>query len=268
MPKVKKEIGYNAIFPTRLRQAMEEKGVTYQDLALAAGVRRQAVGQWCLGNTAPDVISLEKITRLLGVSADYLIGLSDVASFDVDLKAVCAYTGLSEKACSILAAKDRKGQKKTIKDVPQNARNQIYELWEDMENSRKADARILSYFIEHGLNGVIRRIDRYKKYLQSSTEKATRFTKEFVECCQTGSSDMVFSDKWNQLAEDFMEPYDRGRLEYYETQDAVKSIIDDFVREAFDENKKAIETYRQEVFRRRYMEVKEGGQDGTGETNP
>lgn len=79
MPKVKKEIGYNAIFPTRLRQAMEEKGVKYQDLALAAGVRRQAVGQWCLGNTAPDVISIEKITRLLGVSADWLIGLSDIA---------------------------------------------------------------------------------------------------------------------------------------------------------------------------------------------
>ena len=102
MQKKKKEIGYDAAFPTRLRALMEQKGITYQELAEVTDVQRQAVGQWCLGRTVPDVLALGKIAEKYQVSADWLLGLSEITSPEMDLKAICQYTGLNEKSITYL----------------------------------------------------------------------------------------------------------------------------------------------------------------------
>lgn len=54
------------------------------------------------GNTECPAKNIVKIARYYGVSTDYLLGLSNVKSTDTDLKGVCEYTGLSEKAVAVL----------------------------------------------------------------------------------------------------------------------------------------------------------------------
>ena len=45
---------------------------------------------------------LKKIAEYFNVSTDYLLGLSNVKSTDTELKGVCEYTGLTEKAVAVL----------------------------------------------------------------------------------------------------------------------------------------------------------------------
>lgn len=66
------------------------------------GKTRQAIGYYADGSSSPDWESLKFISNYFSVSADYLLGLSDVRSSNPNMKIVCDYTGLSEDAVQAL----------------------------------------------------------------------------------------------------------------------------------------------------------------------
>lgn len=90
------------IFPTRLRKLMEDQSITQKKLADAIEMRPQTVSLYTTGQSAPDVNTLRKMAEFFHVSADYLIGLTDVKKPDTTIQAVCEYTGLSESAIKML----------------------------------------------------------------------------------------------------------------------------------------------------------------------
>lgn len=94
----------NAVFPTQLRALRKEKGVSQDELSKVLGVSKSTVGLWETGDTLPDARSLHDLAIYYGVSADYLLGLSDIKSIDVDIQRACNTTGLSDDA--ILALQD------------------------------------------------------------------------------------------------------------------------------------------------------------------
>ena len=94
----KTDYGYNSTFPCRLRKIMDDNKTTQATLANECGVERQSVAQWRDGNTRPDILSLKKIAEFYNVSTDYLLGLSNAPTRDIELKAICEYTGLSQNA--------------------------------------------------------------------------------------------------------------------------------------------------------------------------
>jgi transcriptional regulator with XRE-family HTH domain len=98
MARKKKEFNKNGTFQKRFTDLWYKSGKTQEQLAKALGVTRPTVVGWSDGRNLPDIESLERITKLFGVSADYLLGLSDTVSPDVSLRAAVAYTGLSEVA--------------------------------------------------------------------------------------------------------------------------------------------------------------------------
>ena len=51
----------------------------------------------------PDAKTLRDLALYFDVSADWLLGLSDVKNCDMDIRAICEKTGLSEKAVSIIS---------------------------------------------------------------------------------------------------------------------------------------------------------------------
>lgn len=103
MPRAKRIIKEEyKVFSERLCQLIEEKGITQNQLAEAIGKTRQTINGYTLGNTAPDSDTLIELSNYFDVSVDYLLGLSDVKTLDVQVKAICEYIGLSNEAVQLL----------------------------------------------------------------------------------------------------------------------------------------------------------------------
>lgn len=58
----------------RIRACRERAGMTQGELAVAAFVTRQSVGNWENGKTLPDVQSLQLVARSLGATVDGILG--------------------------------------------------------------------------------------------------------------------------------------------------------------------------------------------------
>ena len=93
---------YNSVMAKRIRESVESSGLSQQKIADNVGVSRQAISQYCDGSTIPNADKLMKIAQFFGVSADYLLGLSETRTTDPNLKEICSYTGLSEKSVALL----------------------------------------------------------------------------------------------------------------------------------------------------------------------
>lgn len=79
----------------KLRVAASE---SQQDLANSLGVKRETVKFWESGERQIKAADIASLATHFNVSADYLLGLSNVKANDPERKAVCEYTGLTEEA--------------------------------------------------------------------------------------------------------------------------------------------------------------------------
>lgn len=84
--------------PTRrLKKVLMESGLTIEDFSKLCKVSRSAMKNY-LDGRLPQSDQLISICRACDVSADWLLGLSDVSNPSAELKGVCEYTGLTETA--------------------------------------------------------------------------------------------------------------------------------------------------------------------------
>ena len=90
------------VFPQRLAECMRATGTNQTQLASLLGVKHQTVGNYRSGISSPDWKKLAKIAQYFNVSADYLIGLSDVPTPSTDKRAVCDFLGITDKAVDML----------------------------------------------------------------------------------------------------------------------------------------------------------------------
>lgn len=93
----------NGVFPKRLKEIMKKRGENQTSLAKKiteqyVTIQRQTISLYMNGQSKPDTERLTTIAKVLDVSADWLLGLSDVQSMDGEVKQVCKYTGLSQTA--------------------------------------------------------------------------------------------------------------------------------------------------------------------------
>ena len=99
----------NSIFAIKLRGLFEETKRTQQELIDFIQIKtgkaptRQAVSAWTHGNS-PDIKTVPIIAKFFNVSTDYLLTETEVRPLDVELTAICEYTGLSPKSIENLRA--------------------------------------------------------------------------------------------------------------------------------------------------------------------
>ena len=62
-------------FGTRLKEVLEERGMTYEDLAEKAYMSKMAICHYIKNDVLPTADNLKAICLALNVSSDYLLGL-------------------------------------------------------------------------------------------------------------------------------------------------------------------------------------------------
>lgn len=92
----------NGIIGQRINEALAFRNVKQKELAKELGVKDNVVSYWCSGSRVPNVQQIMQISNILNVSADYLTGLSEAKTNDIELKAICDYTGLTEDIINTL----------------------------------------------------------------------------------------------------------------------------------------------------------------------
>lgn len=81
-------------FYDRIKNLRENIGLTQSQLANRLGVTRAAVNAWEMGISFPSTALLAELSRLFGVSTDYLLGLDCHASLDI--------TGLDDEDLTVV----------------------------------------------------------------------------------------------------------------------------------------------------------------------
>ena len=90
------------VFAQRLKELRTKNGLSLEQMAEKLKVTAQSLSLYERAQRTIHIDLLSEISKQFNVSADYLIGLSDVPSLDTNIQAVCEYTGLSEKAIKMI----------------------------------------------------------------------------------------------------------------------------------------------------------------------
>ena len=86
----------------RIGKLRSELGLSGREFAEKLGVTRSTVNNWETGGYNVKADDIEKICNTFNVSADWLIGISDVKNPETTVQAIHNYTGLSEQAIDVL----------------------------------------------------------------------------------------------------------------------------------------------------------------------
>ena len=70
----------------KIYQLRKERGMSQEELAGQLTVSRQAISKWELGESVPDTVNIVQLSKIFGVSTDYL--LNDDYESDKDIPAV------------------------------------------------------------------------------------------------------------------------------------------------------------------------------------
>ena len=92
------------VYSKRIAAALNKCNMSQKDLAnMCVNVSESTLTAWIKGDkkgkrTEPKIEGLNEVAKALGVSLDYLVGNTEVASPKTDMRAACEFTGLSEQA--------------------------------------------------------------------------------------------------------------------------------------------------------------------------
>ncbi|MBQ8435228.1 MAG: helix-turn-helix transcriptional regulator [Oscillospiraceae bacterium] len=119
----------NSVLAVKLRKLFEENNKVHAELAEyiekqgGGSFTRQAIGQWCNGNTCPNLKTVPIIAKFFGVSTDYLLTDTDIKTPIAERQAILNWTGLTEKALLNLyyLKNQHKSNSITVNDMHFNA---------------------------------------------------------------------------------------------------------------------------------------------------
>ena len=187
------------IIGQRIDEILKLRNLKQKDLAEHLKVKDNTISYFCSGKRTPNTTQIIEIAKYLNVTTDYLLGLSPNSTIDVELQAVCKYTGLSEKSIQNVVAVTRKFEKKNNKT--------------------------LNMLLEHYY------IDDFIEELSDSVELANISFDNFIELlCACGYGGLSFENE-NEKA-NFVDVYvkDKIALSQYKSNRILNKIQDDMVK--------------------------------------
>ena len=153
------------IFGQRLEQLLLEKGISQGEFAEAVNCSRQSINFYILGKRNPDIVLAGKMAEYLGVSCDYLVGLSDIRE-DKSANLTADQLGLTDDTMKfffglkLLATGKANFMKKDYEAIGFNYEKDIIPY---NKEQGKATLKILNDLISHERFGILLQyIKRYK----------------------------------------------------------------------------------------------------------
>lgn len=102
----------------RIETALAVSNKKQKDLAEYLDITPNTVSYFCSGKRTPNTEQLIKMSEYFGISADYLLGISDTMTVSKDIRTICAVTGLTEQAViNILSTNDEHGFKTVLNAI-------------------------------------------------------------------------------------------------------------------------------------------------------
>lgn len=152
-------------FANKLRELRVIEKLSQTELAEKLGVSRGSISFYENGERTADIDFIYKAAQFFNVSADYLIGRTNASTQNEDIRAICDYTGLSEKAVSELHGT------KSLVDSCNDERAGIDEGTEECAGSRENALDIVNLFIEAYMPQLGRHLYKYKLEIAEAVEE-------------------------------------------------------------------------------------------------
>lgn len=143
-------------FKERLNSLLGECSVT--EFAKTLGISRQTLGFYLNGDRIPDIETLTQICERCSVSADWLLGLSNEPSPDMDFQAISKKLGLGEDAVKRIN-KMEPGERELI-----NRMINHIDFWDVIGQLKEAEDCVIAF--EKGYRGVVQEksIEFFEKF--------------------------------------------------------------------------------------------------------
>lgn len=142
------KLNKNNRFSLRLRELREKTKRTQQNVADRLGITKSAYGYYENGDSVPDAKTVYKMAELFGVSTDYLLFRTEVATPNLLHRKISEKTGLSEKAVGILIGNSPYiGVKRESAAKLLNTLFEDYSFWDTLdyiERLEKVEAYVLA----------------------------------------------------------------------------------------------------------------------------
>ena len=246
-------------FGERLLKLREKRNETQQQLADAIDITRQSLSRYETNDRTPNIDLVYNIAKHYNVSADYLLGLSEIQSSNKKIETACKITGLSEKAineiikfCSFTAEDDIINRLYNKLDADFFEKHNISRTGIINDVVEKILPLICSnileifvmiseycYNIEHTRNPLDQIIEYYDVFEDCKTEEEKASRAEWLSKCQ-----LVDFDKINYT----IELENRIKHSIYDCADYFKFGLSDYISHIC----KGIESFKYEGLLKQY----------------
>jgi len=85
----------------RIKNARTQKGLTQVQVSKRLNITKSAVNAWETGSSTPSLTCIIKLSQMLGVSTDYLLGVDEREGLNID---IMAFDDLQREAMQNLAS--------------------------------------------------------------------------------------------------------------------------------------------------------------------
>ena len=166
------------VFRERFNILREEHGPSNTEFATFLAMSRQTIGFYLNGDRIPDALTLKNIADKCHVSADWLLGKTDIKTDNKVVSDICKYTGLSEDSVEKLHGKLKND----------SALNVIHDFVNSFLSSRYLESFESVSFWNFALNVLSRRPPQRDATLEEYVKRRNKREQDIIDALYNGKS--------------------------------------------------------------------------------
>lgn len=175
----------------RLIELRRERGLTQAQVADAMHMKQNQLSRLEKGERSLTIQTLQEFAEYYKVTTDYLLGLTNNSSINADVQAVCACTGLSQKAAEALCVQPdfRKIAEESSDEINCTEEKIASYLKYRYDQQKRSKSIVLSALLEYDMDNTF--FDRLLDYFESDYIK---FANSSYEADQAREGDIDMDD--------------------------------------------------------------------------